>query len=82
MTREPKWADFNGYATQIAAFDAVVAISNTTINVAGMTEVPPCMSATTICLTGSGRDRASRPVSRYDLSLPGAPSLVRGVCRG
>jgi hypothetical protein len=35
-----QWTDLDGYAAQIAALDAVVSISNTTIDVAGMMGVP------------------------------------------
>ena len=35
-----QWTDLDGYAAQIAALDAVVSISNTTIDMAGMLGVP------------------------------------------
>ena len=53
--------DLDGFAAQIAALDAVVSISNTTIDMAGMlVTCRPCISAMT-SLPRSGRCLAHRP---------------------
>ena len=52
--------DLDGFAAQIAALDAVVSISNTTIDMAGMLGRPPYISAVTR-LPRSGRNLVRRP---------------------
>ena len=76
-------ADLDGFAAQIAALDAVVSISNTTIDMAGMIGVP------TVHIRDDKFSNSwplSGPsgwglVSRYALSLPATPPLARGVGR-